>query len=291
MGGFSLGQPGLANEPITGDSLTQYLRSLTNAGGSTAQQFMGQGAGIIGQGNTQLSKAFDTTMDPMAYWQAILRGDPKALTAATAPTANALSSIYSGAMSGESSGLPAGGYRSSSLAQLPQAQASQVGNYLLGLQPTAATNLNSIAGTQAGIGSATGQLGLGTAGIGSNMLAQILQALNTRRGQNMTQDTANMGMLTSGLESLVSAGGGIGAKILSDVLSKEGLIKIGDVKGLPVYVFRYIGDDEVRMGVIAQEAREIVPEAVSEGTDHLLRVDYDLLFRRLELEGPMERAA
>lgn len=303
MGGFvqTAGSfaPGLAPEPIQGDSLTQYLRSLTNFAGGASQPFLGGGAGLInsgaaaagGPGLEQLQTAFGTTTPAVDYWKAILSGDPKALTAATAPTANALSAIYGGATNNASTGLPAGGFRGATLAQLPQQQAAQVGNYLLGLQPTAAQNLNALAGTQAGIGSGTvgaglgiGSLGLGTAGIGSGLLQQALNALIGRRGQNVQQDISNLGDLTSGLTSLVSGGSQVGAKALSDIDAKAGLLPLGVVDGVNVYAWRYKDTGELAMGVIAQEVEQVVPEAVSRGRDGYLRVDYDRLFRTLRLK-------
>lgn len=305
MGGFvqtaSTFQPGLAQEPIQGDSLTQYLRSLTNFAGGASQPFLGGGAGLInsgaaaagGPGLGQLQTAFGTTQPAVDYWNAILSGDPKALTAATAPTANALSAIYGGATNNASTGLPAGGFRSATLAQLPQQQAAQVGNYLLGLQPVAAQNLNALAGTQAGIGSGTvgaglgiGSLGLGTAGIGSQLLQQALNALLGRRGQNVQQDISNLGDLTQGLTTLASGGStaGTAAIMKSDIDLKAGLLPLGVVDGVNVYAWRYKDTGELAMGVIAQEVEQVVPEAVSRGRDGYLRVDYDRLFRTLRLK-------
>src|SRR5689334_5861648 len=102
---MALNLPFMTPEPIEGDSLTQYLRSLTNLGGSGSTQFLNAGMGMTdlggsiagGRGVGQLETAFNTTLPAQQYWQSILSGDPKALTAATAPTANALSTIFSGA--------------------------------------------------------------------------------------------------------------------------------------------------------------------------------------------------
>lgn len=294
MGGFNLNMPGLTPQPISGDSLTQYWRSLTNQMGNTGGQFLSAGVpttntgiGYAGQGMDTFGKALSTLDPSVSYWNAILSGDPKALTAATAPTANALSSIYSGATNTASMDTPAGGYRSASLAALPQSYASQVGNYLLNLQPTAANALNTIAGTQAGIGAGQGQLGLGVgqlglgqSGLGANIQQSALASLLQKLGINQQATNSNMQALSSGLSSYANA-----SSYFSDELLKEGVIPIGTVKGLPVYIFRYKNSDEVRMGVIAQEARELVPEAVEEDRSGYLRVDYDLLFNKLNLKA------
>ena len=47
--------------------------------------------------------------------------------------------------------------------------------------------------------------------------------------------------------------------------------------GLGLYRFRYGGDDRAYVGVIAQEAAKVAPEAVVRGRDGYLRVFYDRL--------------
>jgi hypothetical protein len=44
-----------------------------------------------------------------------------------------------------------------------------------------------------------------------------------------------------------------------------------------LYAFNYIWDDVRRVGVMAQEVRERVPAAVSQGDDGILVVDYSKL--------------
>ncbi len=66
----------------------------------------------------------------------------------------------------------------------------------------------------------------------------------------------------------------------SDIRLKTDITPIGRLaSGLPLYRFRYIGDDQVHVGVMAQEVRKVDPAAVTIGADGFLRVDY----RRLGL--------
>lgn len=309
MGGFSLNLPGITPEPVTGpeggdNTLIRYLRSLQNQGGSAVSPFLNQGAGGIGTGQGtigtgvgQLGTAFSTTQPAVDYWSKILSGDPGALTEATAPTANALSQIFSGATNNASQNTPAGGARNVMLAQLPQMQAQQVGNYLLGLQPQAAQNLNQLAQTQGQIGSGTvgagyagGQLGLGTAGVGTNLYQQTLNALLGVRGQDVIETGQNkslVGNLLGGASGSSSTNPATGASSwgwsLSDIDAKMGLIPLGVVDGIHVFAWRYKETGELAMGVIAQEVQHVVPEAVSKGSDGFLRVNYDLLFRTLRM--------
>lgn len=304
MGGFSLNLPGITPEPVTGpeggdNTLIRYLRSVQNQGGAAISPFLNQGAGGIGTGQGtigtgvgQLGTAFSTTQPAVDYWSKILSGDPRALTEATAPTANALSQVFSGATNNASQNTPAGGARNVMLAQLPQMQAQQVGNFLLGLQPQAATNLNQLAQTQGQIGSGTvsagfgsGQLGIGTAGIGTNLYQQTLNALLGVRGQDVTETGQNKSLLGGILGGSGGSSNGQGGYSwsLSDIDAKTGLIPLGIVDGVHVFAWRYKETGELAMGVIAQEVQHVVPEAVSRGVDGFLRVNYDLLFRSLRM--------
>ena len=47
--------------------------------------------------------------------------------------------------------------------------------------------------------------------------------------------------------------------------------------GLGLYRYRYLWSDIEHVGVMAQEVRDVTPEAVVAGTDGFLRVDYQML--------------
>lgn len=64
---------------------------------------------------------------------------------------------------------------------------------------------------------------------------------------------------------------------LSDARSKENIKAVGRLdNGLTVYCFNYIGSPMPQIGLIAQEVMQVNPEAVMEGKDGLLRVNYAL---------------
>ena len=77
----------------------------------------------------------------------------------------------------------------------------------------------------------------------------------------------------------------IGGKKSSDVRLKTDIRRIGTAAhGLPLYTFRYVGDEARYEGVMAQDVLGVMPAAVSVGEDGHYRVDYALLgipFRRL----------
>lgn len=75
----------------------------------------------------------------------------------------------------------------------------------------------------------------------------------------------------AGLFGLGSAAIGL----ISDVRLKRDIERIGTLpSGLGVYSFRYLWDDQPQVGVMAQEVREVIPEAVHETADGVLFVDY-----------------
>jgi hypothetical protein len=82
--------------------------------------------------------------------------------------------------------MPAGGYRAATLAGLPQAQAAQVGNAALQLQPAAAQALASLGGEQASIGQGMAGVGTQIGGLGTTLTGQGLQSL-----QNLVADLLN----------------------------------------------------------------------------------------------------
>ncbi len=77
-------------------------------------------------------------------------------------------------------------------------------------------------------------------------------------------------------------GGGVSlpppSLMASDSRLKEAVVPLKQLaNGIELYRFRYKGDTEVYVGVIAQQVARLVPDAVVRGDDGYLRVDYDRL--------------
>jgi len=69
--------------------------------------------------------------------------------------------------------------------------------------------------------------------------------------------------------------GKLGLSLMSDIRLKRDIRRIGALpSGLPVYEFRYLWSDEPMVGVMAQEALGIVPDAVLMHPSGFLMVDY-----------------
>ena len=209
-------------------NITMYSQGVSNLG-QAGSSLLGEGSNLVdtgmgvtsgglnmsgdAYGTTQTS--LNTLQPTIDYYNKLISGDPATTTAALAPTAANLSTIYSGAVNNASQGSPAGGYRAATLAGLPQAEAAQVGNAALGLQTTAAQGLqsaagtqNTIAGTQGGIGSSVAGTGQQVAGTGTTLTSQGTQAI-----QQAVQDAlAKLGLnaQTSGLSQFDQLMQGIG---------------------------------------------------------------------------------
>jgi hypothetical protein len=76
----------------------------------------------------------------------------------------------------------------------------------------------------------------------------------------------------------MARGGGRGGGRRSDIRLKHDITLLGRLdNGLGFYRFVYNGEQKAYVGVMAQEVREVMPEAVVRGHDGYLRVLYDKL--------------
>jgi hypothetical protein len=75
---------------------------------------------------------------------------------------------------------------------------------------------------------------------------------------------------------LIGAFGSLtGGKTGSDIRSKEDIRPVGRLNnGLPIYSYRYKGDNRTQIGLLAQEVAQVKPHAVGDMGDGLLGVDY-----------------
>jgi hypothetical protein len=63
--------------------------------------------------------------------------------------------------------------------------------------------------------------------------------------------------------------------IFSDIRLKRDIARVGTLdNGLPLYRYKYNWSDQVYVGVMAQEAADVAPDAVVKGDDGYLRVNY-----------------
>jgi hypothetical protein len=135
--------------------------------------------------------------------------------------------------------------------------------------------------------------GLGSIGAGTPQLFDTSVGLNLGAAQRSNQLAAQsataqaraagssglmgaIGGLGGGLAQGIGAAGGIGA-FFSDKRLKTDIKKVGKTDaGLPIYTYKYKGDNRTQMGVMAQDVEKKTPKAVSE-VGGFKAVDYKLV--------------
>lgn len=109
----------------------------------------------------------------------------------------------------------------------------------------------------------------------------VLGAYNNQyQGQLAQWQAANQSnnAMMGGLFGLAGTLGGsaIRAGLISDARLKENIRRIGTAdNGLPIYSFRYRGDDVTRVGLMAQDVLHVKPDAVLTMPDGFMAVDYE----------------
>jgi hypothetical protein len=124
-------------------------------------------------------------------------------------------------------------------------------------------------------------LGLGAIGAGTPQLFDTAAGLNLGAANRQNQLSAAaatqqnratyssgimsaIGGIGGGLASGIGAAGGMAA-FFSDKRLKTDIEKVGETnKGLPIYTFKYKGDNKTQMGVMAQDVEKKTPKAVGE---------------------------
>lgn len=137
--------------------------------------------------------------------------------------------------------------------------AGALGQLPYGQTTTQSASINPLSGA---IGLGTSLLGLGTNTVGGAGLASLFGG-----------GAAAGGAAAGG----AGATGAAGLLAFSDARLKAGVTRIGALpSGLPLYRYRYLWDEHgtERVGVMAQEARSVFPEAVIETPGGWLAVDY-----------------
>ena len=112
----------------------------------------------------------------------------------------------------------------------------------------------------------------GSTAMYDNLYNSQVNAYNAQQqaAQNMAQGWLNLG----------SAGLNLGMGLFSDARIKENLRPVGQLfNGLTVYAFNFPGEEVTRIGLVAQEVQQHIPQAVSQTEEGLLMVDYDLASR------------
>tara|TARA_R110000850_G_scaffold241830_1_gene366424 strand:+ start:81 stop:1160 length:1080 start_codon:yes stop_codon:yes gene_type:complete len=115
-------------------------------------------------------------------------------------------------------------------------------------------------------------------GVGQNYSNQVGQTNASLANAQVSADDANRSRKQSMFNTLVGAGGSLGAAALmpSDETLKENIVKVGNENGHNIYHFNYKGGERRYEGVMAQEVLKTNPEAVTT-LNGKLAVYYDKL--------------
>jgi hypothetical protein len=102
----------------------------------------------------------------------------------------------------------------------------------------------------------------------------------SRTASNSAANAASRAASNAAANAASRAASNVASRIhlptVSDIRLKRDVAQVGQLPdGLHLYRFRYLWSDTVYVGVMAQEALAIEPEAVVRGQDGYLRVDYD----------------
>ena len=111
------------------------------------------------------------------------------------------------------------------------------------------------------IGAGTPQLFDTSVGLnlGAAQRSNQLAAASANAQAKAAQQAAIMGLIGDGAKAAATAG------MMSDRRLKTDIKKVGMTdSGLPVYTYKYKGDNVVHMGVMAQDVEKVTPEAVEE---------------------------
>jgi len=99
-----------------------------------------------------------------------------------------------------------------------------------------------------------------------------------RAASSAASNAASKAASSAASRAASSAASNAASRIPSDIRLKQHVHQLGVTeRGLRLYRYRYIGDDTIYVGVMAQEVAQRVPAAVSRGDDGYLQVDYRLL--------------
>ena len=110
--------------------------------------------------------------------------------------------------------------------------------------------------------------------IGANQMALNQQNMNYQSQMN------NSAGLMSGLFGLGKTA--LGGWMFSDRKVKEDIKKVGKLdNGMNMYSYRYKGSPMMQLGVMADEVKKVIPEAVAEGAPGIDAVNYSTVAEKL----------
>ena len=173
----------ISTEPLTGDSLSQYFKSMTNMLGQGGQETFNTGQRGYAAGVQDFGPALD-------YWNSILSGNKSQMESAIAPEKNDILSQYRAKRKQLAASGSRSGGTNEAVAQSEFSQAGDVASLLQKLRPQAAAGESEIAGKIA-------QLGLGESEMGSQQWMAALQAATNLSQQGVEKRGQDIGIFST----------------------------------------------------------------------------------------------
>ena len=242
-----------AAQPLTAQQIQQYQNPFTqnvvNATEKALQQQQGQ---QLSQQQADAIRGGAFGGDRSGIQRAVLQGQQDLATA------QAISPLYAQSYN---TGLAAAQQQQQNQQQALMGAGAQYANLGAGAQNAALSGANA-------------QLAAGTVG------QQTQQALDTAKYQQFLQQQGYPFQLTQFLANIAEGTGALSGSTTSttqasDERLKHDIKKIGTANdGLPIYSFKYKGDDQTRIGFMAQDVEKKMPEAVGVMGGYKT-VDYD----------------
>jgi hypothetical protein len=179
---------GLALEPISGNSLTQFIRSIEGLTGT-------QGQNILGQGLQEEQSGINAAGPALSFLTNLVKGDQADVTQAAQPQIDQITQQFD-AIRNMISLQPRGGGKTTALAEAPFQKAGDI-------QRTEGAMRTQAAGQLGNLSVQLANLGLGTAGLGEGLESLSATTALTKEGQDYSQPSA----LTQVLQGLSWATG------------------------------------------------------------------------------------
>lgn len=236
---------GAAPAPLSSTNQQQDLQNAQNALYQSQTQYLDP---QFSQEQSQLSAQLANQGIPLGS---------AAYTTAMNNFANQKQQAYQGAMDSATSGGAAYQAQLSQTGLANQAQQAQL--YTQQYQEPLNLYSSLVSGTQATMPQFSGMNASNAAP------TNVLGAYQNQYQGQLNAYNAQVGAQNSQLSGLGSLAGSLGSAAImaSDIRVKTDIQRIGVAdNGLPIYVFRYIGNDMPVMGFMAHEVEEIHPDAV-----------------------------
>jgi len=185
----------LATEPISGNSLTQFIRSLEGMTGTQGQGALTSGLNQTQSGLNQAQSGVSAAGPALSFLTALTQGSQADVTQATEPQVDAITQQFD-AIRNMISLQPRGGGKTSALAEAPFQKSGAIQRMQGDERTKAAGQLGGLATNLAGIGISEAGIGEGMAGIGAGLEGTSANIALGKEGQDYSQASALSQMLS-----------------------------------------------------------------------------------------------